>query len=88
MSDTHEQKRDRASVDLVDAVDGFALQNTTAPVVAPSAAPAPKSRRKQPLKPGSDEPPQVISYRHADRRVNNPEVGMVTPATDPDALGL
>jgi adenine-specific DNA-methyltransferase len=29
--------------------------------------------------------PQVLSYRHADRRRNNPEVGMVTPDTDPDA---
>lgn len=28
---------------------------------------------------------QVISYRHLDKRKNNPEVGMVTPATDPDA---
>ena len=28
---------------------------------------------------------QILSYRHPDRRANNPEVGMVTPATDPDA---
>lgn len=27
----------------------------------------------------------IAAYRHADRRANNPEVGMVTPATDPDA---
>lgn len=27
---------------------------------------------------------QILSYRHADKRKNNPEVGMVTPATDPD----
>jgi adenine-specific DNA-methyltransferase len=46
VSEIPEQQRDRASVDLVDAVDGCALQNTTAPVVAPSA-PAPKSRRQQ-----------------------------------------
>jgi len=32
---------------------------------------------------GSGEP-QVLSYRHTDRRRNNPEVGMVNPATDPD----
>ena len=25
----------------------------------------------------------ILSYRHPDRRKNNPEVGMVTPATDP-----
>ena len=28
---------------------------------------------------------EIISYRHLDKRVNNPEVGMVTPFTDPDA---
>ena len=26
----------------------------------------------------------VLSYRHADKRINNPEVGMVDPDTDPD----
>jgi adenine-specific DNA-methyltransferase len=31
-----------------------------------------------------DEPAQILSYRHNDKRVNNPEVGMVTPATDPN----
>lgn len=34
-------------------------------------------------KPGEET--QVLSYRHQDKRKNNPEVGMVTPATDPDA---
>jgi adenine-specific DNA-methyltransferase len=28
--------------------------------------------------------PQVLSYRHLDKRKNNPEVGMVTPESDPD----
>src|SRR5687767_9139740 len=27
---------------------------------------------------------QVLSYRHLDKRVNNPEVGMVHPENDPD----
>ena len=27
---------------------------------------------------------QVLSYRHSDRRKNNPEVGMVSPDTDPE----
>lgn len=31
----------------------------------------------------ADEPAQVISYRHADRRKNNPEVGLVNAASDP-----
>lgn len=30
------------------------------------------------------EETQILGYRHPDRRKNNPEVGMVTPATDPD----
>jgi adenine-specific DNA-methyltransferase len=32
----------------------------------------------------SDEPAQVLSYRHGETRVNNPEVGMVHAGTDPD----
>lgn len=70
--------------------NGFALQTQTAPppppqqlplrtpaVRPPTAAAAPRTAK--------DEPVQVLSYRHSDRRVNNPEVGMVTPATDPEA---
>jgi len=30
------------------------------------------------------EDPQVLSYRHSDKRKNNPEVGMVKPENDPD----
>jgi adenine-specific DNA-methyltransferase len=37
-----------------------------------------KTRRKA----GDDA--EVISYRHADKRTNNPEVGMVDPDSDPD----
>lgn len=44
--------------------------------------------RKRVVKPkgGRDahEPAQVLSYRHQDKRVNNPEVGMVHPENDPD----
>ena len=29
--------------------------------------------------------PKLIAYRHDQKRSNNPEVGMVTPDTDPDA---
>lgn len=32
----------------------------------------------------SDGPVQVLSYRHGETRVNNPEVGMVHAGTDPD----
>ena len=32
----------------------------------------------------SDAPPQVLSYRHPNKRANNPEVGMVHPDNDPE----
>jgi adenine-specific DNA-methyltransferase len=56
--------------------------------LTPTDEPAPKARRAAaktkaaPRKSG--EPAQVISYRHTDTRVNNPEVGMVHPDNDPD----
>jgi adenine-specific DNA-methyltransferase len=34
----------------------------------------------------SGEPVQVLSYRHGETRVNNPEVGMVHAGTDPDGV--
>ncbi len=54
-----------------------------------SAVDAETPRKTTPAKPkaklaGADNAAQIISYRHKDKRVNNPEVGMVTPATDPD----
>lgn len=49
---------------------------------------APAERRPAKSKPGvrrvAAEMPQVISYRHAETRRNNPEVGMVDPDSDPD----
>ncbi len=42
--------------------------------------------KKAPAKPSSSRgsaDAQVLSYRHGDRRKNNPEVGMVDPDTDP-----
>ena len=79
--------------DLADGADGFALQAEVAPAtvaeslkVAPkpagAAAPAPKPRSTAV---DANDAAQIIAYRHADKRVNNPEVGMVTPATDPEA---
>jgi adenine-specific DNA-methyltransferase len=46
----------------------------------PAPAKAGKPKRAAPPPPGA---PQVLSYRHADRRVNNPEVGLVSEASDP-----
>ncbi|HQW82403.1 MAG TPA: site-specific DNA-methyltransferase, partial [Pseudomonadota bacterium] len=46
------------------------------------------SQRKtgEPTKPArkGDEDPKVIAYRHDQKRRNNPDVGVVTPETDPD----
>lgn len=39
--------------------------------------------RKRGGKSGSADDVRVISYRHLDKRKNNPEVGMVTPDSDP-----
>jgi adenine-specific DNA-methyltransferase len=46
----------------------------------------PAAPRKQTPKPTPSVPgdPQVLSYRHPDRRVNNPEVGLVSEQTDPE----
>lgn len=58
----------------------FGLDYTEEPEVGLKQSAPPKRRvaRK------SDEPVQVLSYRHRDTRVNNPEVGMVHADTDPD----
>lgn len=42
-----------------------------------------KAKKPQPTK-NSELGSEILSYRHLDKRVNNPEVGMVTPYTDPD----
>ncbi|MCE8006313.1 site-specific DNA-methyltransferase [Aestuariivita sp.] len=53
----------------------------TAPVAREPKA-ATGTRKKTSRK--SDEPTEVLSYRHGETRVNNPEVGMVHADTDPD----
>ncbi|WP_334134324.1 DNA methyltransferase, partial [Tepidimonas sp.] len=71
--------------------DGFPLD--APPMAQPAAAAA---RQHVPsvdrfaaggASPGAARDPvtQILSYRHSDRRVNNPEVGMVTPTTDPNS---
>ncbi|HOZ35129.1 MAG TPA: site-specific DNA-methyltransferase, partial [Tabrizicola sp.] len=60
--------------------DDFELTPTDEP--APKAKRAAAKAKAAPRKSG--EPAQVISYRHTDTRVNNPEVGMVHPDNDPD----
>ena len=67
--------------DADDNEDDFEL---TAPE---EAAPRQRKARAAGAKPSarkSGEPVQVVSYRHGETRVNNPEVGMVHAGTDPD----
>jgi adenine-specific DNA-methyltransferase len=65
--------------------DDFTLQTAEAPAEEPAAQPVPakKTKAAPTPRPAGDEPAQVISYRHADRRKNNPEVGLVSEASDP-----
>lgn len=85
-SDTSE-----TACDLADDIDGFTLQPQVASPTMPQSG---KPKTAASLSEKSSAPrnravdngiAQIISYRHSDKRMNNPEVGMVTPATDPDA---
>ncbi|MFW9595052.1 MAG: hypothetical protein ACMV1D_06100, partial [Macromonas sp.] len=65
------------------------LLATDKPIPAKSAqvktaqtAKATKASKAAPASPQAE--PQVISYRHPDRRRNNPEVGLVNTQTDPE----
>jgi adenine-specific DNA-methyltransferase len=75
------------SVFLVE-IESFDLSSQAVDPEEP--APAKKSAKATVTKAGVtrgkiSEEVQVVSYRHLDKRKNNPEVGMVTPASDPDA---
>ena len=62
-----------------DEDDGFELTHTEE---AAPRMPRTKAGKKVARRP--DGPVQVLSYRHGETRVNNPEVGMVHAGTDPD----
>lgn len=62
------------------AGDDFALNSQQS--ATPSAPKAASGKKKVVRK--ADGPVQVLSYRHGETRVNNPEVGMVHPENDPD----
>jgi adenine-specific DNA-methyltransferase len=72
-----------ATVNTDDDRPAFALQGEVVTAELPFTAPPP---RKPAAKPTAAAPgdPQVLSYRHPDRRVNNPEVGLVNEASDPE----
>jgi adenine-specific DNA-methyltransferase len=59
--------------------DGFELTPTDEPAPRQRAASRGKKAARKP-----NGPTQVLSYRHGETRVNNPEVGMVHAGTDPD----
>lgn len=66
----------------------FSLESPTPREPRASKAPAskkaaPTSGKVSSSRGSKDEEAQVVSYRHKDRRKNNPEVGMVDPDTDP-----
>lgn len=63
-----------------DEEDDFIL--TAQEPTTPSAPKAASGKKKVSRK--SSGPVQVLSYRHTETRVNNPEVGMVHPDNDPD----
>ena len=50
---------------------------------ASDKAKKPAKAKAAPQAAATDEP-QVLAYRHADRRKNNPEVGLVNEASDPE----
>jgi adenine-specific DNA-methyltransferase len=63
--------------------NGFVLQAPLVKPVEPEKPAKTKASSAAPKVTGGNEPAQIISYRHPDKRVNNPEVGMVNTATDP-----
>ncbi|WCR09682.1 site-specific DNA-methyltransferase [Paracoccus stylophorae] len=62
-----------------DEDDGFELTFTEEGAPRQRRAAGKKKATRRP-----DGPVQVLSYRHGETRVNNPEVGMVHAGTDPD----
>lgn len=65
--------------DGADEDDAFALAHTEETAPRQRATGTARRAARKP-----DGPVQVLSYRHGDTRVNNPEVGMVHAGTDPD----
>jgi adenine-specific DNA-methyltransferase len=61
--------------------DSFSLEAQEKPELASPAKGRGKSKPAAKAKAGD---PQVISYRHQDKRKNNPQVGLVNPESDPE----
>lgn len=63
--------------------DDFSLESQTAPSEEAAKPHAGRNKSATPAGKKSGHP-EVLSYRHQDKRKNNPEVGMVKPENDPD----
>ncbi len=76
--------RDAARTQAPAASTGdFSLETQT----PPEGADKPRAGKSKAGAPGGGKKsnqPEVLSYRHSDKRKNNPEVGMVKPENDPD----
>ena len=64
------------------ADDDFLLQAPVAKPVDPEKTVTTKGAPVTRTASGGNDPTQIISYRHPDQRINNPEVGMVNIATE------
>lgn len=67
--------------------DAFSLEANPVPALPddPAAKPAASKRSKAaPKAAAASDEAQVLSYRHSDKRKNNPEVGLVNTASDPE----
>jgi len=63
------------------AADDFTLSPPPASATKPTK---PKATKPKKAKSTAADGADILSYRHEQRRANNPEVGMVTPESDPD----
>jgi adenine-specific DNA-methyltransferase len=79
VTDEPDDEDDDLDEDEGDEDDGFELTHTIEPAPRQRRAKTGKKAARRP-----DGPVQVLSYRHGETRVNNPEVGMVHAGTDPD----
>ncbi|MFJ1293311.1 site-specific DNA-methyltransferase [Paracoccus yeei] len=77
--DLDDEDDDDLDEDSDDEDEGFELTHTQETAPRQRKAKATKKAARKP-----DGPVQVLSYRHGETRVNNPEVGMVHAGTDPD----
>ncbi|WP_200348525.1 hypothetical protein [Halochromatium glycolicum] len=68
-----------------DEANGFALTPTEAPAPRPRAAADRKPTARRPAAP-AQSPTQVLSYRHGETRVNNPEVGSIAVHAEQETL--